>query len=54
MSAKRAGSFWAPEAPLGGLTLGDTLSLSVELVLERVGSLEAVPELMAVASVAVM
>jgi hypothetical protein len=37
----------------GGLTLGDALSLPVEILLERVGSLEAVPELMAVEIVAV-
>jgi hypothetical protein len=34
--------------PLGGLTLGDALRLQVEIVLEQIGSLEAVPELMTV------
>ena len=39
--------------PLGGLTLGDALSLQVEILLEPIGPLEAVPELMTGAIVAV-
>jgi hypothetical protein len=37
---------------LGGLTLGDALSLQVKILLEQVGPLEAVPESMAVEIVA--
>jgi hypothetical protein len=37
----------------GGLTLGDALSLQVEILREQRGPLEAVPALMAVAFVAV-
>jgi hypothetical protein len=33
---------------LGSLALGDTLSLEVEIVLEHVGPLEAVPELVTI------
>lgn len=33
---------------LGSLALGDTLSLEVEIVLEQVGPLEAVPELVTI------
>jgi hypothetical protein len=38
---------------LGGLTLGDALSLQVEIWREPIGPLEAVPELMTGAVVAV-
>ena len=38
---------------LGGLTLGDALSLQLQILLEQIGPLEAVPELMTVAIVAV-
>ena len=34
--------------PLGGLTLGDTLSLQVKILLEQIGPLETVPELVTV------
>lgn len=37
----------------GGLTLGDALRVQVEILREPIGPLEAVPELMAVAIVAV-
>jgi hypothetical protein len=46
------GGSW-PLKLLGRLALGDTLCVSVEIVLEHVGPLEAVPELMAVEIVAV-
>ena len=39
--------------PLGSLTLGDTLRLQVEILLEQVSPLETVPKLMATAMVAV-
>ena len=52
MSATLEGCFWAPEAAWR-LTLGDALRLQVEIWLEPISPLEAVPELMTVAIVAV-
>jgi hypothetical protein len=42
-----------PLKPRGGLTLGDALRLPLQLWLEQIGPLEAVPEVIAVAMVAV-